>query len=118
MLRWVATDAKENRLTVQKADGEQVSYDPSRLLGISAYREIEREFAIGDRLQFTAPNRELGVANRDLGTIEHINQDGQLAVRMDGGKAVAVRRKRDAPLRSRLCRDLAQLAGTHRGSAS
>jgi conjugative relaxase-like TrwC/TraI family protein len=85
----VAADPKENRLIVQKADGEQVSYDPSRLRGISAYREIEREFAVGDRLQFTAPNRELGVANRDLGTIEHISQDGQLAVRMDSGKAVA-----------------------------
>jgi hypothetical protein len=85
----VVTDLKENRLTVQTADGEQVSYDPSRLRGISAYREIEQEFAVGDRLQFTAPNRELGVANRDLGTIEHISQDGQLAVRMDSGKSVA-----------------------------
>jgi conjugative relaxase-like TrwC/TraI family protein len=85
----VATDPKENRLTVQKPDGEQVTYDPSRLRGISAYREIEREFAVGDRLQFTAPNRELGVANRDLGTIEHIGHDGQFAVRMDKGKAVA-----------------------------
>ena len=84
----VATDPKENRLTVQKADGEQVSYDPSRLRGVSAYRKIEREFAVGDRLQFTAPHRELGVANRDLGTIEHISQGGQLAVRMDSGKAV------------------------------
>ena len=85
----VATDPKENLLTVQKPDGEQVTYDPSRLRGISAYREIEREFAVGDRLQFTAPHRELGVANRDLGTIEQINQDGQLAVRMDNGKTVA-----------------------------
>ena len=50
--------------------------------------EIERDFAVGDRLQFTAPNRELGVANRDLGTIERIGTDGQLTVRMDGGKTV------------------------------
>ncbi len=85
----VVNDPKENRLTVQKADGKQVTYDPSRLRGISAYREIEREFAPGDRLQFTAPNRELGVANHDLGTIEHISQDGQFAVRMDNGKLVA-----------------------------
>jgi hypothetical protein len=38
---------KENLLTVQKQDGRQVSYDPSRLRGIAAYREIAREFAIG-----------------------------------------------------------------------
>jgi conjugative relaxase-like TrwC/TraI family protein len=87
--RVVATDPKENLLTVQKPDGERVTYDPSRLRGISAYREIEREFAVGDRLQFTAPNREIGVANRDIGTIEHIGKDGQLAVRMDSGKAIS-----------------------------
>jgi len=87
--RVVATDPKENLLTVQKPDGERVTYDPSRLRGISAYREIEREFAVGDRLQFTAPNREIGVANRDIGTIEHIGKNGQLAVRMDSGKAIS-----------------------------
>jgi ATP-dependent exoDNAse (exonuclease V) alpha subunit len=84
----VTTNPKENLLTVQKPEGEQTTYDPSRLRGISAYREIEREFAVGDRLQFTAPNRELGVANRDLATVEQI-KDGQLAVRMDNGKAVS-----------------------------
>jgi conjugative relaxase-like TrwC/TraI family protein len=85
----VATSPKENLVSVQKQNGEQVSYDPSRLRGISAYREMEREFSVGDRLQFTAPNRELRVANRDLGTIEQISRDGQLAVRMDNGKTVS-----------------------------
>jgi conjugative relaxase-like TrwC/TraI family protein len=85
----IATHPKENLITVQKQNGEQVSYDPSRLRGISAYREIEREFSVGDRLQFTAPNRELHVANRDLGTIEQISRDGQLTVRMDNGKSVS-----------------------------
>jgi conjugative relaxase-like TrwC/TraI family protein len=85
----VATNPKENLVSVQKQNGEQVSYDPSRLRGISAYREMEREFSVGDRLQFTAPNRELRVANRDLGTIEQISRDGQLAVRMDNGKTVS-----------------------------
>jgi conjugative relaxase-like TrwC/TraI family protein len=84
--RVVATDLKFNLLTVEKLDGQQVTYDPARLHGISAYREIEREFAVGDRLQFTAPNRELGVANRDLGTIQQIGENGEMAVRMDGGK--------------------------------
>jgi conjugative relaxase-like TrwC/TraI family protein len=84
----VATNPQNNLLTVRKQSGEQVTYDPSRLRGISAYHEIERDFALGDRLQFTAPNRELGVANRDLGTIRQIGPDGQLSVRMDGGKTV------------------------------
>ena len=86
----VATNPQDNLLTVRKQNGEQVTYDPSRLRGISAYREIERDFAVNDRLQFTAPNRELGVANRDLGTIERVGTDGQLTVRMDGGRASTV----------------------------
>ncbi len=82
----VATDPKENLVTVRKENGEQVTYDPSRLRGISAYREIEREFAISDRIQLTAPNRELGVANRDIGTLQRIDESGKITVRMDGDK--------------------------------
>ncbi|MBN9616772.1 MAG: AAA family ATPase, partial [Acidobacteriales bacterium] len=83
----VATQPKDNLLTVQKEDGKTVTYNPARLYGVTAYRELEREFAVGDRLSFTAPDRRLGVANRDIGTVENIGHDGQLAVRMDNGKA-------------------------------
>jgi hypothetical protein len=85
-----ATNPNENLLTVRRQDGEQNTYDPARLRGISAYREMEREFAIGDRLQWTAPSKDLGVANRDLGTIQQINQDGKITVRMDGPKEKSV----------------------------
>jgi len=88
--RVIVTDPKSNLLTVEKPDSQQVTYDPARLHGISAYREIEREFAVGDRLQFTAPNRELGVANRDLGTVQKIGEHGEMTVLMDGGKERAV----------------------------
>src|SRR5581483_4833713 len=84
----VEIQPKENLLTVQTNKGDHISYDPARLLGISAYRELEREFAVGDRMQFTAPNRSLGVANRDLGTIERIGPDRELSVRMENGRTV------------------------------
>ncbi len=84
--RVVSTDPKSNLVTVEKPDGQQVNYDPARLRGISAYREIEGEFAVGDRLSFTAPNKELGVANRDLGTIQSIDQHGSITVHMDDSK--------------------------------
>ncbi|HEX2918687.1 MAG TPA: AAA family ATPase, partial [Edaphobacter sp.] len=87
----VKTNAPENLVTVRKADGQQVTYDPSRLRGVAAYREIERDFAIGDKIQFTAPSRDLQVANRDLGTIQHISADGKVSVRMDGAKDRMVR---------------------------
>jgi ATP-dependent exoDNAse (exonuclease V) alpha subunit len=49
-------------------------------------REIEREFAVGDRIQFTAPNKSLGIANRDMAAIDSITPDGQICVRLDGGR--------------------------------
>lgn len=84
----LTANAPENLVTVRKPDGELVRYDPSRLRGISAYREIEREFAVGDRIQFTAPNRDFQVANHDLGTLKRFDGDGRIAVRMDSGKEI------------------------------
>jgi ATP-dependent exoDNAse (exonuclease V) alpha subunit len=85
----VETSPKDNLITVRRADGVHATYDPSRLRGISAYREIEREFAIGDRVQLTAPNRNLQVANRDLGTLKEVGRDGRITLRMDGGRDVS-----------------------------
>ena len=85
----IATQPQDNMLTVQKADGATVTYDPARLYGVNVYRELVREFALGDRLSFTAPSKELGVANRDLGTLQQIGNDGLLTVKMDGGKSVS-----------------------------
>ncbi len=82
------TNEKENLVTVKRENGERVSYDPRRLHGVTLYRETEREFAKGDRVQFTAPNREQHIANRELGTIEKIDARGNLQVRLDSGRAV------------------------------
>ncbi|MGA9041353.1 MAG: MobF family relaxase [Terriglobales bacterium] len=81
----VAIDSAANLLTVEKPNRELVTYDPRRLTGVSVYREIEREFSVGDRIQFTAPDKSLGVANRDLATIESIHPDGRLAARLEDG---------------------------------
>jgi conjugative relaxase-like TrwC/TraI family protein len=79
----------DNRVTVKRENGEQVSYDPRRLHGVTLYRETKREFSQGDRVQFTAPNRERHIANRELGTIEKIDDSGNLQLRLDSGRAVA-----------------------------
>jgi ATP-dependent exoDNAse (exonuclease V) alpha subunit len=81
--------AKENVVTVEKQSGEQVTYDPRRLQGVTLYRETDRSFAQGDRVQFTAPNREQHIANRELGNIEKIDDSGNLQVRLDSGRAIA-----------------------------
>ncbi len=80
---------KENLVTVKRENGEQVSYDPRRLHGVTLYRETERAFSQGDRVQFTAPNRERHIANRELGTIDKIDDSGNLQLRLDSGRTVA-----------------------------
>ena len=89
---------KENLVTVKRANGEQVSYDPRRLHGVTLYRETERAFSAGDRVQFTAPNRERHIANRELGTIEKIDDSGNLQLRLDSGRKVAFNIKENAHL--------------------
>ncbi len=76
-------DARANTLTVELDNGASVSYDPRRLRGVNVFTEATREFSNGDRIQFTDPNKMLGVANRDLGTITGID-NGQMTVRLDG----------------------------------
>lgn len=82
------TDAKQNLLTVERGDGQQVTYDPRRLQGVSVYREAERGFAEGDRVQFTAPSKELHIANRVLGTIVRIEERGDIVVHADSGRLI------------------------------
>ena len=77
-----SVDSRKNLLTVGLENGSSVTYDPRRLQGVHVFREVDREFAVGDKIQVTASNKELGVANRDLGTITAM-QNGQVAVRMD-----------------------------------
>jgi hypothetical protein len=86
--RVVSVDAKQNTLTVVRASGEQTTYDPRRQIGVSVYRQQERAFSVGDRIQFTAPNQELKVANRELGTVEGIAKDGTMRLRLDDERSI------------------------------
>ena len=82
-------DSRENRVTIERENGECQTYDPRRLAGVAVYHENERAFSEGDRVQFTAPSRDLHVANRELGTIEKVNDAGNVQIRMDSGREVA-----------------------------
>jgi ATP-dependent exoDNAse (exonuclease V) alpha subunit len=85
-----AVDAASNRLTVERKDGSECPYDPRRQQGVSVYREEERAFSIGDRVQLTAPARELGVANRELGTIASIGEEQHITLKMEDGRSVEI----------------------------
>jgi conjugative relaxase-like TrwC/TraI family protein len=84
----VAINSAANQLTVEKADLELATYDPRRLTGVSVYRENDREFSVGDRIQFTAPDKSLGVANRDLAVVEAIYPDGRFSARLDNNRQI------------------------------
>jgi len=84
----VAINPSANQLTVEKTNQQLATYDPRRLTGVSVYREMERELSVGDRIQFTAPDKSLGVANRDLATIEAIHADGRLSARLDNNRQI------------------------------
>jgi ATP-dependent exoDNAse (exonuclease V) alpha subunit len=55
-------------------------------------------FAVGDRIQFTAPDRDLQIANRELGTIRQIRREGFIQVTLDEGRDVELRVRSNAHL--------------------
>jgi ATP-dependent exoDNAse (exonuclease V) alpha subunit len=84
----VGVNSGSNLLTVEKSTGVLTNYDPRRLTGVNVYREVVQEFSVGDRIQFTAPNKSLGTANRDLATIESVASDGVITARLDNNRRV------------------------------
>ena len=90
----VSTDAKRNLLTVETSSGERVAYNPAQLRTQTAeskvYREETRELATGDRIRFTASDREHGVRRNDFATVERIGQDHSVIARLDNGKTVSL----------------------------
>ena len=89
-----SVDAPNNLITVVRMDGDgqvkEQTYDPRRHQGVSIYREQEKAFSVGDRIQFTAPANELKVANRELGTIQSVTDDGRMALKMESGRSVSI----------------------------
>jgi ATP-dependent exoDNAse (exonuclease V) alpha subunit len=80
-----AANHEKNEITVCFKDGRELTYNPSRLSGVSVYNEAQRDIAEGDRIQFRAPFTERRVANGELGTIARI-KDEELTVKLDSGR--------------------------------
>jgi conjugative relaxase-like TrwC/TraI family protein len=79
-------DTEKNLLTVMRADGAERTYDPRRQMGVTVYREQEKAFSAGDRIQFTAPSQDLKIANRELGTVRNVSLDGAMRIKLDSGR--------------------------------
>jgi conjugative relaxase-like TrwC/TraI family protein len=83
-----AINPTANLLTVEMQSGELATYDPRRLTGVGVYREVAHDFSVGDRIQFTAPDKVLGVANRDLAIIESIAPGDRITARLDDNRQI------------------------------
>jgi hypothetical protein len=94
--RVAAVTPDKNLLTVEIANGNQVTYDPKRLSGVTVYEQVEREFSARDRVQFTAPQKQLGIANREMGTIEKVARDGNISLKLDDGRKIEFSAARNA----------------------
>ena len=81
-------DAHENLLTVQRKNGQEITYDPRRLQGVNVYKREERHFAVGDKIQFTAPFKKLAIPNRTLACIEGMEPEGNIQLRLDTGRTI------------------------------
>lgn len=88
--RVVGIDAQSNLLAVVRADRSEQTYDPRRQMGVTVYREQERAFSVGDRIQFTAPANDLKIANRELATVEAFAANGTMRLKLDDGRSVAI----------------------------
>ncbi|MBV8140206.1 MAG: AAA family ATPase, partial [Deltaproteobacteria bacterium] len=83
-----ASDLKRNILRLRTESGETIEYRPGRLRGIEVFRAEARTFAVGDRIQFRAPDRALGVANGQFAMVVAIDA-GQTRLRTDRGREIA-----------------------------
>ena len=79
----IATDAQTNKLTVRTDAGKTVTYDPAATgYGVSVYQTKRQELAVGERVQFTAASKQLGVSTRDTGTVKALDH-GNVTVNLD-----------------------------------
>jgi conjugative relaxase-like TrwC/TraI family protein len=83
-----AIDQERNQMLVRDESGKAVSYVPSRLSGVEVFHQERRVLAAGDRIQFRAPDRALGVANGEFATII-ANDDHRARLRIDNGRQIS-----------------------------
>jgi hypothetical protein len=81
-------DRDANMLAVKTAQGRRIEYNPVRLFGVEVFREEQRILARGDRIQFRAPDRSLGLANGDFATIIALD-DRRASMRLDNGRELS-----------------------------
>ena len=86
----VNIQTEQHQITVRRPDGLEVSYDPSRLKGVDTYKPVAIQLAVGDRVQLTAPMKDLRIANREQGTVIALSPEGRASIHLDNGRKVSL----------------------------
>ncbi|MBX7222686.1 MAG: relaxase domain-containing protein, partial [Blastocatellia bacterium] len=81
-----AVDRSKNKLTVEKENGEVVTYNPRRRSGVEVFVERECHFSVGERIQFTSGDKPRRIDNRDTGRVVGFDKTG-VTVRIEGKEA-------------------------------
>jgi ATP-dependent exoDNAse (exonuclease V) alpha subunit len=86
----IDADSITNRLTVSTDDGRILTYDPARTgAGVAVFEKRIQKLSVGEHVQFTAPDKDLGVTNRNTGTIRSLDRAGNIEVALnDNGRTV------------------------------
>jgi conjugative relaxase-like TrwC/TraI family protein len=81
-------DAKRNALTLHMGDGTRMPFNPARWRGVGVFRPEPRTIAVGERIQFRAPQRRLKVANGEFATIIALDT-AQASLRLDNKREIS-----------------------------
>ncbi|HTU48413.1 MAG TPA: MobF family relaxase [Bryobacteraceae bacterium] len=88
----ISRDAEANTVTLRlQTSGREITYDPRRAFGVEIFTTGSRCFSEGERVQLTRPwktGNRTKVANRELGTIERLDEMGNARVKLDNGRTV------------------------------
>lgn len=88
----LARDPESNRVTLRlERTGHELQYDPRRAFGVELFTPETRWFAEGEHIQLTRPwanGKRNKIANRELGTIEHLDSNGNARIKLHNGRTV------------------------------
>jgi ATP-dependent exoDNAse (exonuclease V) alpha subunit len=85
-----AVNRRTNSLMLRAMDGRKVAFSPDDFKSIEAYRAEQRVVAVGERIQFRAPERSLKVANGEFATVLQIADDSAV-LKLDSGRTLKAR---------------------------
>jgi len=80
-------DSGGGRVTLERADGERVQWQPALQHNMNVYRENTRELSVGDQVRLTANDYTRGMINGDRATVVAIDCERQTVglQKADGG---------------------------------